>query len=89
MPSVTIEVTADDIKRGRQGESDTCAVARAIKRALPGARGVEVSHYGIDFRNPLTKATEECKVTEKVKKFIKAFDEDRNSVKPFSFTLRY
>lgn len=89
MPSVTIEVTADDIKRGKQHEMDTCAVARAIKRALPGAREVEVSGYGIDFLNPLTRATEVCEVPKKVAAFIHAFDKDKNAVKPFSFVLRY
>lgn len=89
MPAVTIEVTADDIKHGRQYEVDTCAVARAIKRALPGARELKVSGFGIDFWNPLTKATEVCEVPKKVAAFIKAFDKDRNSVKPTSFTLRY
>ena len=89
MPAVTIEVTADDIKRGKRGEADTCAVARAIKRALPGAKDLEVSGYGIDFLNPLTKGMEECEIPKKVAAFIEAFDKDRNSVKPFTFTLRY
>lgn len=81
---IEVEVMEQDIRLGEQNMPTTCAVARAVKRALPRElkESVEagsgcISCSGWDW--PCTK---------KVKEFIERFDRDKTKCKPFKFTIR-
>lgn len=75
---MTIEVTQEDIDRGRRGSCFECPVARAASRAV----GAEVSTDRYLFYLPTAK----IKTPTEVAKFIHAFD-GGEPVAPFSFEL--
>lgn len=97
---LTIDVTADDIAKGRREDALQCPVARAAQRALREASGdpdlgVEAgsTHLWIwhttkplwHIDNPLGPP---LKAPKTVGAFVKAFDaKGRTAVKPFSFRL--
>lgn len=82
--NVKIEVTENDIKRGKQGDGKSCAIALATKRVLgdhpdvdDGGISVHVAGYDHLYNIP-----------DKATKFINKFDDDKKRVKPFSFVAR-
>lgn len=79
---VDINVTATDIKKGEQENSHTCAIARSLKARF-SEDDVDVTEYEIVVGEYSMED-----VPGKVVTFIKKFDEDKNSVKPFSFRLK-
>lgn len=82
-----ISITAQDIKNGKACSRNSCPVALAIKKALPGCP-VWVDSWFIDIIRtelefPLITAYH---TNDKIERFIKTFDEG-GRVKPFSFDL--
>lgn len=80
---VKIEVTQDDIEKGRRRGSQTCPVARAIKRRLKA--GIKAAVYG---RAGFVKGwlRHMSDMPGKTQRFVADFDSKR-PVKPFTFTL--
>lgn len=77
MKRVRIEVTAQDIRRGKKADPDHCPVARALRRAgLPKAWAGD-SHYGWG------EETASWPLPKRAKRFIEAFDNGM-PVRPFS-----
>lgn len=84
---VTINVTALDIKRGVREDVDCCAIARACHRA--GFRrwqvdGETVGPKGGVFETPQVRYL----LPKRAQRFVRKFDGDPKSVKPFTFTIR-
>lgn len=79
-----IEVTQEDIDRGKRGNSCECPVARAVKRAI-GDGGVFVQHEHISTRTHYFRAPRE------VRNFITAFDYPIPgfTILPFAFDIPY
>ena len=75
-----IEVTEEDIRRGKPQSCCSCPVFRAIARTT--GKAVEVLCKSIALGKEV-----EAALPEKARKFIEAFDDGR-PVKPFTFTLR-
>lgn len=79
---IEVEVTERDIKLGEPGEPNTCAVARAVKRAT-GRRMVNVDGEFVR----LIKDDYKYRLPESVQKFITNFDFNKNLVRPLKFKL--
>ena len=79
MKTITIRVTADDIKFGLHADVDSCPIARAMGRAT-GKRW-RVS------RNYLWHRHLEIKTPVAVRRWIRIFDHYLK-VKPFTFKVR-
>ena len=75
-----IEVTAEDIAKGRRGGFN-CPVAVAMNRA--GCRQALAGFYELNSLNSLRSC---CETPLLVKAFIKAYDANEDVV-PFSFEL--
>lgn len=77
-----VNVTAHDIRYGRQGNPRTCAIAQVLKREFKeqdvrvGCADIKVDGYRMN------------RLESKVMSFITMFDKDRKSVKPFSFIIK-
>jgi len=81
--TIRVDVTWEDIARGKKGEATSCPIARALDRA--GVAGAEVGGFEVDFTDPWG---ESAKMPKRASAFVEAFDDDRTSVRPFSFSLR-
>lgn len=81
-----IKVTADHIRRGKRGDSCSCAVALAIAEMLSGCipEVAPVIVYLIDGRKLGLPAT--VRLPQEVTEWIDAFDKMR-PVEPFEFEL--
>jgi hypothetical protein len=84
---IKLEVTQQDIDRGKRGECDKCAVALALSRQLPqyepsvgNLSGITL--YDKESRLPIY----ECDNTKKIQEFISKFDAGE-PVKPDTFSL--
>lgn len=81
--SIVVEVTQDDINKGVCGDPNKCAIARAVRRTVKrmdiDVNGEYIKIEKDDYEMPLNK---------KAVKFIEDFDDNRRSVKPFSFVLK-
>lgn len=90
--SKLIRVTKSSIAKGKPGNAECCAVARACKAA--GLKGVSISD-GIEFS--FKGKDVYIKTSDKISTFIDAFDRTdydgnyigKKLVKPFEFTLRF
>jgi len=79
---VRVEVTEEDIRRGKRNTCTRCPVARALRRS--GVISPSVYHSRAIFgRNGQWWGGD---LPQKVTDFICAFD-DREPVKPFSFVI--
>ncbi len=76
----TINVTSDDIAKGKRGSACSCPIALAIKRATNQACHVGVRWYS--FERDLT----DMPLPRKAGEFVIAFDQ-KQPVEPFSFEL--
>lgn len=79
-----IEVTQDDINKGKQSNPESCAIARAVKRIAGDHPHVDGSSIDV------TIAGRWCvyNVPKTVSTFVDRFDTDKKAVKPFVFTAR-
>jgi len=90
--SFTVQVTQEDINRGQKGKSNTCAVARAVRRVLK-VKNVRMCYDGKLNVGKTTKYPYESLVSyiatafKKIETFIERFDEGK-IVKPTSFTFK-
>jgi hypothetical protein len=74
---VRVEVTKNDIRRGRRCDSCHCPIARAVRRAVKG-QGIMVHHNGsIDIGVP---------PSQKRERFIEKFD-SYEPVEPIVFLM--
>lgn len=91
MPGLKIRVGKRDIKNGKPGDSQTCAIALAIKRNVGENKYVNVSENHICIRNG--ESYRMCS-TSRIKSFIQEFDkirandEERFKMKPMELTLK-
>lgn len=77
-----IDVTQEDIDSGVQGSSYNCAIARALMRLGIGT----AICVGGDSAFRVDK--DKYMLPKKGQMFVKKFDRNKKSVKPFSFALR-
>lgn len=80
-----VKVTAQDIKKGIQGQQRTCAIARALARQFDekDVRVVRADDITVDgFRGV------QVSIAKKINWFIQAFDKNKTNVKPFSFKIK-
>ena len=81
MEKIRIRVTSKDIELGVQSKSDSCPIARAIKRKKLGTKiAVGIGDIYIDAK--IKKVSN----PERVFRFVNDFDFG-SPVEPFSFTL--
>lgn len=89
MRTITVKVTAKDIKNGHRGNGATCPVARAIRRH--GFLEVEVGSCVAFLKgftsNFYTNEKYKVRLPKKAETFIDRFDV-KLSVSPFSFVMR-
>jgi len=84
-----IDVTRDDIRKGRRVQVGLCPVALAVKRAVPEAEAVWVSGEDITVRWPRHRWTT-VRAPRVVAKFVPTYDLYPHCwpfVRPFSFDL--
>lgn len=84
MATKLITVTKTGIRKGHQGDIFSCPIARAcvavgLKNVTVDGTEVEGTYHGETFNATLPK---------RAQKFVERFDNDKKSVKPFSFLLR-
>lgn len=77
-----IDVTPDDISKGRAGEYNACPIALALKRQ--GCSELRVEEGGISFK--LNELNYKFETPIKAQVFIDDFD-NHKTVKPFKFIL--
>lgn len=82
--NMTVRVTKKDIKYGRMGEAESCAIALALKDK--GFKRVEVGDCSI-FVEKGGKGGEYI-TSDAASTFIERFDDDKNLVKPSSFKFK-
>ncbi len=80
---VKIEVTQADINQGKQGKIESCAIARAVKRAM--GDNPKVSD---DIEITIGDGLQYYDIPKKAAIFIEQFDEDKKKVKPFTFVAK-
>jgi hypothetical protein len=82
-----IQVTNEDIRKGRRGTICHCPIARAVKREL-GAAGREVRVFPtlLRFQNRRLGQFDICMPSE-AKAFVKDFD-GGEQVQPFEFDIK-
>ena len=79
-----IEISQEDINKGKQSDPEKCPIARAINRKK--LRDVSVYSDSITWRDQKNDLCEQDN-TNKIRKFIDNFDHGIK-VSPFSFNLR-
>ena len=82
MKTITVEVTQEDIKKGRACDGTYCPIALALKRKIK--RPCLVGVKDIDIYNPKSKYTLHV---PQIKLFVGNFDHG-NKVEPFTFELQ-
>lgn len=80
--TITINVTADDIKKGFKGSCCSCPIALAAGRVLKHTQIVVPGGHITVWQKQFIYKT--YSLTKKAKKFILDFDSGKN-VKPFKF----
>jgi len=80
-----IEVTKEDIQKGRPCKENSCPIARAIRRVV-GKKRIAVLWSGILVCNKQTHVSKQ----DMVDRFVENFDDEekRRYCRPFSFMLR-
>lgn len=116
------DVSADDIRLGKKGDSEFCAIARTTRRMIKGIKGVTIdsinvnlNHIRASFRVPINMPVPQMCIggklvpcpellnsdaagrrnivvrvptPQKAAAFIKKFDKNKKSVKPFKFAAK-
>lgn len=85
MKKIVVNVTAKDIREGKQHECDSCPVARAISRKLNRSVRVLITAFRY-FQSPRRGWSDLLPLPSKAEFFIAAFD-GYKPVRPFRFTL--
>jgi hypothetical protein len=83
MKTLTVAVTAADIKRGIAGSAMQCAIALALERklgkvVLVGYKTVDINPCGPEHRYLLSEAAQS---------FVRRFDKKIQPIKPATFRL--
>lgn len=86
---VKINVTAEDIQKGKPGHCDKCAIARAARRelGLKASDNVSVDGTGISVRDGAWYTRYFLHSTTRMQNFIERFDDPkrRKGLKPTTF----
>lgn len=83
-----LNVTADDIRLGKQESCDKCAVARAVTRTMNvSPRNLEVTGDEIGIFDDAYYQRYSFTPSKRMVKFIETFDKDKTKVKPTTFTI--
>lgn len=84
---VTINVTKEDIEKGRRSDGHRCPIARAARRILKNVTFIDES---LEFNNGNMVDGDSVPLTKAAQKFVRAFDDGakRSDLKPFKFTVR-
>lgn len=92
---VVIEVTKRDISQGEPSEGERCAIALAVKRQLGDSPYVnDKIVFQFDDVSEKVEAMlpdypgRMASLPKEAKRFIDKFDNDKSSVKPFSFPVK-
>lgn len=78
-----VNVTQEDIDNGLVGEATGCAIARAVNKHLSVKDEASVTGNAV-----FEVGGDKYLLPKKGQMFVKRFDADKKSVKPFSFALR-
>jgi hypothetical protein len=78
-----IDVTQADINKGLQGDMSSCAIAKAVKRSMGDSPSVDDQ-----IEVEINGSTYFYHIPKKAQTFIDKFDDDKTSVKPFTFVAR-
>ncbi len=84
MSEIQIDVTQEDIDKGRRGHCELCPIARALQRAT-GALSVDVTDLGVSWWN-MEDEQFAAALPEVAAAFIVRFD-DCGEAQPFSFSV--
>lgn len=84
MPTHTIDVTAEDIARGKRCHAGQCPIALAAKRTFPDFDEIEVDGMGIDVGGPGLLLSE--LLPDEAVDFADKFD-NGEPVEPFRFVI--
>lgn len=84
MPRIKIEVTQEDIEKGKPRKSSHCPIARAIKQQCRNGTSVQVSEDGISIEHNSRYGYASDHPPTRAVRFIERFDRGR-PVKPFKF----
>lgn len=80
-----VDVTQEDIDRGKRNSCCFCPVARAIRRAMT----LDVGEVSVDGRFVIIRCRGVYSLPQAVQDFVKLFDNFETCVEPFSFELDY
>lgn len=80
---LTLRVTKEDIRLGRQGDANCCAIARAVKRLVrPDCRDGVIVCGSVEVEESMCKT-----LKGNIYDFTAKFDADKSSVKPTEFII--
>jgi len=82
--TVKVNVTKTGIRKGEQGSTEFCPIARALK--AKGFKSICVHCDNVEF--DVYGQTWYISLPKLARKFIERFDTNKKSVKPFTFTLK-
>ena len=80
--ALTVKVTKKDIEKGIMDDATACPIARALHKLY--VRKVRVGTKYLEFDGD---GYMDAELPHTARQFIKNFDDDRESVSPFSFKL--
>ncbi len=93
-----VRVTKTNIRRGKKGNSDTCAVSRAVRTAIQAKRngmtvdtggGTDIEVWeGGDSLNRVKYIGVTAREQKRIDDFINNFDDKKSKVKPCTFRLK-
>ena len=82
-----IEVTLEDINKGKRDNCRKCPVALAVQRVMPPGYKADIDQDYISYLDKAGIYHILCNAPAKVTTFIKRFDAGK-PVKPFTFTIK-
>ena len=80
------QVTKENIRKGRKGNPRSCAVALALKDTKKFGY-IDVTDRNIWYKFKNSSYLNKVKVTKKIAKYVKNFD-NKKSVKPDTFRIK-
>lgn len=80
---IKVEISQSDIRLGKQGDSFSCPIARAVKRAVGDHPRVDC-----DITVDIAGKSVIYELPKKAGNFINDFDADKKKVKPITFFAR-
>lgn len=81
-----IEVLAEDIEKGVEGDSSKCAIALALQRKFPEYRPLVDRNYITLFDPKPPTATKHFRLSTEARHFVICFDHNKNQCNPCTLT---